>query len=61
LNGHGRNAGGTAVVAFHLYDISAEDVAYIMETFPIVKRHDEERWGEYRTSRLIQEIYGRMT
>ena len=25
---------------FHLYEIPREDVAYIMETFPIVKRKD---------------------
>ena len=24
-------------------------VAYIMDTFPIVKRKDEEKWSEYRT------------
>jgi len=32
-------------------------VAYIMDTFPIVKRKDEEKWGEYRTKRVILEIY----
>jgi hypothetical protein len=32
-------------------------VAYIMGTFPIVKRKDEEKWGEYRTRRVILEIY----
>jgi hypothetical protein len=34
---------------FHLYGIEREDVEYIMETFPIVRRKDEARWGEYRT------------
>jgi hypothetical protein len=34
---------------FHLYGISCEDVDYIMDTFPIVKRKDEARWGEYRS------------
>ena len=28
-----------------------------METFPIVKRKDEAAWGEYRTQRVILEIY----
>jgi hypothetical protein len=28
-----------------------------MDTFPIVKRRDEETWGEYRTKRVILEIY----
>jgi hypothetical protein len=32
-------------------------VDYIMETFPIVKRKGEEKWGEYRTKRVILEIY----
>ncbi len=45
---------------FHLYKISRDDVEYIMDTFPIVKRHDEARYGEYRTKRLILEIYDKM-
>jgi hypothetical protein len=35
-------------------------VAYIMGTFPIVKRKDEEKWGEYRTKRVILEMYDAM-
>ena len=31
-----------------------------METFPIVRRHDEQRFGEYRTKRLILERYEAM-
>jgi hypothetical protein len=46
---------------FHLYGIRRDDVEYIMDTFPIVKRKDEERHGEYRTKRLILEIYEEMT
>jgi hypothetical protein len=45
---------------FHFYGISREDAAYIMETFPIVKRKDVERFGEYRTKRVILEIYDEM-
>ena len=45
---------------FHLYGIDRDDAEYIMETFPIVKRHDEERFGEYRTKRLILEVYDAM-
>ncbi|MGH7600206.1 MAG: hypothetical protein ACREOI_27950 [bacterium] len=33
---------------------------YIMETFPIVKRKDEQKHGEYRTKRVILEIYDAM-
>lgn len=45
---------------FHLYGISRDDADYIMETFPIVKRKDVERFGEYRTKRVILEIYNEM-
>ena len=31
-----------------------------METFPIVKRKDETRFGEYRTKRVILEVYDSM-
>ena len=31
-----------------------------METFPIVKRKDEKQYGEYRTKRVILEIYDEM-
>ena len=45
---------------FHLYGIERDDVDYIMETFPIVKRKDEAAHGEYRTKRVILEIYDAM-
>jgi hypothetical protein len=45
---------------FHLYGIEHDDVDYIMETFPIVKRKDEKQYGEYRTKRVILEIYDEM-
>lgn len=32
-------------------------VAYIMDTFPIVKRKDEQRHGEFRTKNTILQIY----
>jgi hypothetical protein len=45
---------------FHLYGIDREDADYIVGTFPIVNRSDEERFGEYRTKRLILEAYDAM-
>ncbi len=36
-------------------------VEYIMETFPIVKRKDEAKFGEYRTKLRILAIYDQMT
>jgi hypothetical protein len=33
-------------------------VAYILDTFPIVRRKDEEKYaGDYHTQRVILEIY----
>ncbi len=31
-----------------------------MDTFPIVRRKDEVRWGEYRTKRVVLEQYDRL-
>jgi hypothetical protein len=45
---------------FHLYEISRGDVDYIMETFPVVKKRDEQRYGAFRTKELILEIYDAM-
>ena len=45
---------------FHLYGIDRDDVDYIMETFPIVKRKDIAAHGTYRTKDKILEIYGAM-
>ena len=42
-----------------LYGLARDDVDYIVETFPIVKRKDEAEHGRgaYRTKRVIPEIY----
>nr|WP_246127512.1 hypothetical protein [Amycolatopsis rhizosphaerae] len=45
---------------FHLYGISREDADYILDTFPIVKRKDEAKYGSYRTKELILAEYDRM-
>jgi hypothetical protein len=42
---------------FHLYGVAREDAAYIMDTFPIVRRKDERAYGEYRTRRVILDVY----
>jgi len=43
----------------HLYGLTRDEFAYILDTFPIVRRKDEERFGEYRTKRLCLEQYDR--
>lgn len=45
---------------FLLYGVERDDVDYIMDTFPIVKRKDEAQFGEYLTKRLILEIYDQL-
>lgn len=42
---------------FHLYGLSRSEVEYVMETFPIVKRSDEERFGSFRTKQEVLELY----
>ena len=44
----------------HLYGLTRDELAYILDTFPIVRRKDEERWGEYRTKRMVLEAYERL-
>jgi hypothetical protein len=42
---------------FHLYGISEADAGYILDTFPIVKAKDEEKYGSYRTKDTILRLY----
>ncbi len=45
---------------FHLFGIARDDVAYIMDTFRAVRKHDEAAHGEYQTKRIILGIYDAM-
>jgi len=45
---------------FHLYGLSRDDTDYVMDTFPIVRKNDEKAHGEYRTKRVILEVYNAM-
>ena len=38
---------------FHLYGLSREEVGYVLDTFPIVRREDEARFGKYRTKEMV--------
>jgi len=49
-----------ATVYSHLYGIERNEVDYILETFPIVKRRDEQAHGAYRTKRMILDSYDAM-
>ncbi len=39
----------------HLYGLTRDELAYILDTFPIVRRKDEEKYGEYRAKRMVLE------
>jgi hypothetical protein len=45
---------------FHLYGIARDEADYIIDTFPITRRKEEQQYGEYRTKRVILEIYDAM-
>lgn len=45
---------------FWLFGVVRDDLDYIMETFPIVKRKDQAAFGEFRTKRRILEAYDAM-
>lgn len=38
---------------FHLYELSREDVGHKLDSFPIIRRQDEDQFGSYRTRDLI--------
>jgi hypothetical protein len=42
---------------FHMYGIGRDDAAYILDTFPIVHRNDEARYGECRTKKRILQVF----
>jgi hypothetical protein len=46
--------------AAYRYCIERDDVDYMLETFPIVKRKDKQAHGEYRTKHVILDIYDAM-
>lgn len=47
-----------AIVA-HLYGLTRDEFAYILDTFPVLRRKEEEAFGEFRTKRMCLEEYER--
>jgi hypothetical protein len=41
----------------HLYGLDKDEIDYILDTFPIVKRKDIEKYGSYRTKETILRLY----
>lgn len=44
-------------IYFHLYGLTRDEAGEILDTFPIVKRQDEARYGSFRTKDLILSYY----
>ena len=42
---------------FHLYGISQDDAAYILDSFPVLEKSETREHGEYRTKRVVLETY----
>lgn len=49
-----------ALVAHTVFGVSHSELADVLETFPVLKRRDVQAHGEYRTKRVILEIYDEM-
>ena len=46
-----------AIVAYHLYGLERDELAHILDTFPIVQKREEKEFGEYITKRRILATY----
>ncbi|MDE0218322.1 MAG: N-6 DNA methylase [Spirochaetaceae bacterium] len=42
---------------FHLYGMSRDDTAYVLDTFPVLERSETREHGEYWTKRAVLETY----
>ncbi|MDE0056271.1 MAG: N-6 DNA methylase [Gammaproteobacteria bacterium] len=42
---------------FHLYGLSRDDTAYILDTFPVLEQSEKREHGEYRTKHVVLETY----
>ena len=45
----------------HLYGLSRDDFAYILDTFPVLKKKEEKAFGEFMSKRKCLEEYDRLT
>jgi hypothetical protein len=44
----------------HLYGLSRDDFAYILDTFPVLKKKEEKAFGEFMSKRKCIEEYDRI-
>ena len=55
-----RSAEHDEASCFALLGLTRSEVDHILDSFPIVRRKDEAKFGEYRTKRLILEAFDRL-
>ncbi|MBI2895541.1 MAG: N-6 DNA methylase [Deltaproteobacteria bacterium] len=46
-----------AYVAREVYGLTRDELAYVLDTFPIVEKRDVKAYGEYRTKRLVLDAF----
>ena len=46
---------------FHEYGLDREAVSHVLESFPVLRRKEESRYGEFQTSRFVLAAYDAMT
>jgi len=44
----------------HLYGLSREDFAYILDTFPVLRKKEKKAFGEFMSKRKCLEEYDRI-
>ena len=44
----------------HLYGLTRDEFAYILDTFPVLKRKEEQAFGEFMSKRKCLEEYDRI-
>ncbi len=46
---------------FLLYDLTRDETAYVLDTFPVVRKNDVRKHGDYRTRSQVLESFDRLT
>jgi hypothetical protein len=45
------------IVAAEVYGIDRDELRFVLSTFPIAARYETERYGEFRSARLVLDAY----
>jgi hypothetical protein len=45
----------------HIYGLDRDEAEHVLDSFYVVRKYEEQDFGEYRTKRLVLEAYDRMT